>query len=110
MIENVVDTCHPERIDEILGMFDKLGDYHPSEPCWYLPMIGVDPSAQGSGYGGKLMEYVLQKVDAERTAAFLESSNPRNVPLYERYGFEVMDVLELGGKQIMTPMYRPATN
>ena len=108
LIENVVDTCLPERIDETLEMFEKLGDYHPEEPCWYLPMIGVDPCAQGHGLGGKLMEHALARVDSEGKAAFLESSNPRNVSLYQRYGFQVMDVLELGGNPIMTPMYRPA--
>ena len=36
------------------------------------------------------MEYALRKCDETGTQAFLESSNPRNVALFERHGFEVI--------------------
>jgi len=32
---------------------------------------------------------MLERCDAERAAAYLESSNEKNVPLYRRHGFEV---------------------
>jgi GNAT superfamily N-acetyltransferase len=48
--------------------------------------IGVDPARQGAGYGTELMKHSLQRCDADRKLAYLESSNPRNVPFYERLG------------------------
>jgi hypothetical protein len=36
------------------------------------------------------MQEVLTKADADGMPAYLESSNARNVPLYERHGFKVV--------------------
>jgi hypothetical protein len=40
---------------------------------------------------------VLDKVDEAGEAAYLESSNIRNVPLYQRHGFEVVEEIQLLG-------------
>lgn len=65
---------------------------HPREPAhWYLAAIGVTPAWQGRGYGAALMRPVLERCDAERVAAYLEASTPRNRVLYERHGFEVLE-------------------
>jgi GNAT superfamily N-acetyltransferase len=48
----------PERIQpEVSGVFEQMERYHPREPHWYLPLIGVDPSQQGKGYGSALMQH-----------------------------------------------------
>ncbi len=62
---------------------------HPHRPHWYLSGIGTDPPAQGTGVGGALMKSRLARCDAERQAAYLESSKESNVPFYERHGFRV---------------------
>jgi ribosomal protein S18 acetylase RimI-like enzyme len=65
---------------------------HPREPGhWYLPVIGVAPPWQGRGYGSALMGPVLARCDRQRAPAYLEASTPRNVALYERHGFEVVE-------------------
>jgi len=71
-------------------------------------MIGVDPVRQGRGLGSALLEAGLARCDAEGAMAYLESSNPKNVPLYERYGFEVLGVIEPEDFPPLTPMLRPA--
>jgi ribosomal protein S18 acetylase RimI-like enzyme len=82
--------------------------YHPSEPHWYLPLIGVDPFQQGSGLGSALMRHALARCDSEGKPAFLESSNPKNVPLYERHGFEVLGRIQAGASPTLFPMLRKA--
>ena len=57
---------------------------------WYLPLIGVDPSRQGRGLGGRLMERALARADADRVACYLENTKERNLPFYEKHGFEVI--------------------
>ena len=57
---------------------------------WYLPLIGVDPFHQRKGYGSALLRHVLRLCDRDGTPAYLESTNPANVPLYERHGFRVL--------------------
>ena len=32
---------------EVFAVFEQMDAYHPAEPHWYLPMIGVDPAHQG---------------------------------------------------------------
>lgn len=69
---------------------------HPREaPHWYLGTIGVDPVRQGQGVGAALLNSRLRRCDEEGLPAYLESSNPRNVPLYEHFGFHVTGALGL---------------
>ncbi len=58
---------------------------------WYLLVLGVEPSSQGRGIGGALLEPVLARADAGETPCYLETQYERNVPFYERHGFEVVE-------------------
>ncbi|HET9531954.1 MAG TPA: GNAT family N-acetyltransferase [Blastocatellia bacterium] len=91
---------------EAFSIFEQMGSYHPAEPHWYLPLIGVDPARQGKGYGSALMKHALAPCDREKRLAYLESSNPRNIPLYERFGFEVMGTIQAGTSPPIYPMLR----
>jgi ribosomal protein S18 acetylase RimI-like enzyme len=88
------------------AVFDQMGRHHPSEPHWYLPIIGVDPVHQGKGYGGALMKHALIACDRDHTLAYLESSNPKNIPLYERHGFKLMGTIQVGSSPQIFPMLR----
>jgi ribosomal protein S18 acetylase RimI-like enzyme len=91
---------------DLLGVFEQMGKFHPHEPHWYLPMIAVDPFRQGQGIGSKLMTFALERCDEEQMPAYLEAWNPRNLPLYERYGFGVIGLIRSGGSPPMFPMLR----
>ena len=75
---------------------------HPKEPHYYLLAIGVDPYRQGQGIGSSLLAPMIARIDREGIGAYLESSNERNLPLYQRFGFELRDVFDLpkGGPRI----------
>lgn len=90
------------------AFFEQMAHHHPQEPHWYLPFIGVDPGLQGQGLGARLMADALARVDASGMPAYLESSNPRNVPFYERFGFRVTGQIQVGRSPLMTPMWREA--
>ena len=62
---------------------------HPAEPHWYLHIVGCRPEAQGRGFGSAAIAPGLARADADGVAAYLETANARNLPLYERLGFEV---------------------
>ena len=96
----------PERQADMAQVFQQMGRFHPEEPCWYLPLIGVDPASQGQGYGSALLRYALEQVDRTGAPAYLESSNPRNVPLYERHGFNVLGSIQAGSSPTVVPMLR----
>ena len=89
-------------------LFGQMEAQHPSEPCWYLPLIGVDPGCQGRGYGSALLRHALEQCDRDGTPAYLESSNPRNIPLYQRHGFEIIGRIQAGTSPAVVPMRRRA--
>lgn len=91
---------------DAVGLLEQMGRFHPKEPHWYLPLIGIDPACQGKGYGGALLHYAVGICDREGSLAYLESTNPRNVPLYERHGFEVLGKIQSGSSPTLFPMLR----
>jgi GNAT superfamily N-acetyltransferase len=82
---------------------------HPREqPHWYLAVIGVDPAQHGHGIGAALLRSRLRRCDEERLPAYLESSNPENVPIYQHFGFHVTGTLGLPeGAPVVSTMWRP---
>jgi ribosomal protein S18 acetylase RimI-like enzyme len=91
---------------ELLALFERMGSRHPREPHWYLPLIGVDPAQQSSGHGSALLRHGLARCDRDHLIAYLESTNPRNIPLYERHGFAVVDTVQVGNSPPIFPMLR----
>ena len=81
--------------------------HHPHEPHWYLEALGAVPEARGTGVGGRVVQPVLDRCDAERLPAYLESSNPRNWSFYERLGFVRGTPLPVpSGCPVLLPMWR----
>lgn len=106
-MSGLVERTAPESIKaDLYGVFEEMGKYHPAEPHWYLPLIGVDPSQQGRGVGSALMKHALVACDRDGVIAYLESSNPKNISLYERHGFEVIGEIQVGSSPVMRPMLR----
>ncbi len=106
-LEKVIrDTAQPEHLDDVLSTFEKMDQSHPQEPHWYLTVIGVDANAQGRGLGGALMRHAVARCDEEQSPAYLESTNPRGISFYERYGFEVIGEIPVGAFPVVTPMLR----
>jgi RimJ/RimL family protein N-acetyltransferase len=60
-----------------------------SDRHWYLAVLGVEPAARGRGLAGQILRPMLDRLDAERLPAYLETGNPRNLTYYPRFGFEV---------------------
>ncbi len=105
----LVEKSAPDEIKaDLFGVFEQMGKYHPTEPHWYLPLIGVDPNSQGNGIGSALVKHALEICDHDHSPAYLESSNPKNVSLYERHGFEIIGEIQVGSSPTMRPMLRSA--
>jgi GNAT superfamily N-acetyltransferase len=106
MIELFQATADPSTASDGPQVMQQMASYHPREPHWYLPLLGVDPARQGQGLGGRLLEHATRLFDRDGVVAYLESSNPRNVSLYRRHGFEVLGRIQVGGSPVFTPMRR----
>jgi GNAT superfamily N-acetyltransferase len=103
-----VDSLQSEGREETFSVLEEMDRYHIDEPHWYLPIIGVDPARQGQGIGSALLQHALAKCDEASLPAYLESSNPANVPLYERHGFTVLGTIQDGSSPPIFPMLRDA--
>ena len=68
-----------------------------SPPHWYLGYLGTRSDRQGEGLGTQMLREVLAGLDTSALPAYLESSNERNLPLYERNGFRVVGELQALG-------------
>ena len=80
---------------------------HPVQPHFYLHAIGAKMGEQGKGVGSALLKAGLHACDQQQMPAYLESSNERNNPLYQRFGFELIgeERLPEGGPKLWF-MYR----
>jgi ribosomal protein S18 acetylase RimI-like enzyme len=99
-------------LPRMMSVLTTMEKKHPKEPLHhYLAVLGVEPELQGRGFGGALMQPVLSRCDRDRTAAYLESSKERNVVLYERHGFRVVEEVRLpkGGPPIWRMWREPAS-
>jgi hypothetical protein len=76
----------------------------PAGQFWYLAQIGA--STPGRGVGSALLERRLETIEGP---AYLESSNRKNVSLYQRFGFDVVEEISLpeDGPTLWT-MLRPS--
>ena len=73
-------------IAEISGRFHRRS---ASGKHLYLMFLGVEPSRQGQGLGSALIGAMLARADAEGLPCYLDTFQPRNVPLYQKHGFKI---------------------
>lgn len=94
----------------VLHAVEQFDAAHPKdEPHYYLSLLGTDPAQRGHGYGLGLLAANLALIDAEGCPAYLESSNPANVPIYERVGFRTIGSFQLADGPIVHTMWRAPT-
>ena len=93
-------------LGSLLSLFEQMAEHHPSEPHWYLPLIGVEPAYRGKAFGSALMDHALVRCDRDQKPAYLEATSPANLSLYERHGFRLLGEFRSGDSPPMFPMLR----
>ena len=106
VIEVLQRSVSEQLLPEVFQVLEQMGAYHPVEPHWYLPLIGVDPHRQGRGIGATLMRRTLARCDRDNCPAYLEATHPRNVLFYERFGFSRLGRIQSGSSPEIIPMLR----
>jgi GNAT superfamily N-acetyltransferase len=91
----------------MIGAFNAVEKVHPKEEHYYLEALGTRQDMQSKGVGSAMIRHMLDRCDTEGMPAYLESSNPRNVPFYARHGFEKTGEIVAGkGAPTVTAMWR----
>lgn len=78
---------------ELLERFELIGSAmmanKPPDAHWYLQLLATHPDWQRQGLGGRLMDVVFRRADAEGIPCYLETERPELVAYYRHHGFEV---------------------
>ena len=97
-----------EKLDDAFSAFEQMDACHPDEPCWHLAFLATDPAHVGKRHGTALLEGTLEHCDKDGKPAYLESTNPANLSLYERCGFRAIGKIETKTSPPLFPMVREA--
>lgn len=96
------------RVAELHGdRVERLADVEPTEPpdgAWTLATLGVAPAARGAGLGSRLVAAAHDALGD--VPVVLDTSDPRNVTLYERHGYRVVRRTDVPGGPSVWSMLR----
>jgi GNAT superfamily N-acetyltransferase len=104
-LEPLIEDLVGSEAWRVFSAFELFEQAHPhDEPHYFLSLLGTRSENRGHGIGLGLLAANLRTIDETGLPAYLEASNPGNVALYRRYGFEVLGsfVLPDGGPEVFT--------
>jgi ribosomal protein S18 acetylase RimI-like enzyme len=91
------------RMEPMVGYLEELHASAIEGPHARLEFFGVDPEAQGSGIGGRLIAAGHATIDANGERCYLETFTTKNVAFYEKRGYRVVIEGTVPGTQ--TPVW-----
>jgi GNAT superfamily N-acetyltransferase len=77
-------------LERLMQMIATMGEQSPAEPHWHLGPVGVRVDAQKQGIGSRMLERFCEMLDEKGELSALETEEPANVRLYERFGWVVV--------------------
>jgi GNAT superfamily N-acetyltransferase len=107
--EAFVSETLGRRAREVITLLERFADYHPThEAHYYLSLWATHRDHAGHGLGSALIHEDLARIDAEQLPAYLESTNPANIPRYAALGFRPRDEFGPVDGPVITTMWREA--
>jgi ribosomal protein S18 acetylase RimI-like enzyme len=83
------------RVGTVLGRESTIKAFHPKDLFSYLWFIGVYPREQNKGKGSVLLKEIIDHSERNKRPIYLETSVERNLPWYQKHGFEIFQSLNL---------------
>ncbi len=69
--------------------------YMKNKSFAYIQVIGVALESQGKGFGGRMLQELIEVTDEAKLPIYLETETESNVQLYERFGFKTIEQMDL---------------
>ncbi len=87
---------------------EALREFELDQPHYHLNLIGVRPSHRGRGLGRRLLEEVHRRSarDPVSCGVTLNTEDPLNVALYQRFGYRVLGHAHVSGELESWYMFR----
>lgn len=82
------------------GYCQEILNKYCDDRTWYFQNITVPKPLQGKGYGGQLMRTMLGYFDSIDASCYLETHSRNNVGIYEKQGFELVEIGHLPDSDI----------
>ena len=92
-MDRLPDIFGLEGFERYLGMVAHLSIERARDvplAHWYLSILGVDPTRQGEGIGGALLQPILKVSDQTDTPCYLETFVEENLAFYTHHGFRIL--------------------
>ncbi len=83
-----------------VGYLASIHKRHAPFKHWYLLGLAVNPHYQGKGYASILLRAMFARIDKEHLPCYLETQNEKNVPIYQHYGFKVVEESTVPGTKV----------
>ena len=84
------------RLGRFLTVLSAIEQAHQQDmdncPHWYLGIMVVDPTYQGRGVGGRLLQPILERASSEGIVCYLVTFIEQAVRFYQKHGFEVVQI------------------
>jgi ribosomal protein S18 acetylase RimI-like enzyme len=87
-----------ENIKKALSRESKIKQLQPKELMYYLWFIGVNPEYQNEGIGSVLLSEIIEDSEDKKRPIYLETSTLKNLPWYQKFGFQIYNELDLSYK------------
>jgi len=94
-VELALNVVGISNVAKVARREERIHEHLPKTPFAHLWFVGVAPEAQGQGVGTKFLQEILNHYDQEQLPVYLETSTERNLPLYQRLGFEIYNTIDL---------------
>jgi len=85
-----------KNIKKTLNRENSIKKIQPKERMYYLWFIGVNPENQNRGLGTKLLNDLIIHSNQKKRPIYLETSTRKNLPWYQKFGFQIYEELDLG--------------
>ncbi len=93
-------------LDQPFKQLDQRQKELYQESDYYLSLLFVSPEMQGKRLASKLLSEQLNKFDQEHLTCSLDTFNPNNIGLYERFGFQLVSEIPFQGSLVSYQLQR----
>ena len=105
-LEPLADELFAPRAGDVRTLFELFEENLPAGRYYHLEWWATHRDHAGRGLGATLLRANLERIDAERLPCYLESTNPRNIPRYEGFGFRKRGSFAPPNGPTITTMWR----
>ena len=95
-IRLIIKATGWRNISKVLHREKVISKYYQEPEIYYLWFIGVSPEHQNRGLGKRMLREIIEDAGKMKRPVYLETSTKKNLPWYQKAGFELYYQLDFG--------------